>query len=212
MIHIENKDWNSLFRKLRYNDRILHGNWEDDTFFPNEQFDIVIADYLLGAIDGFAPYFQDQLFGRLKKHMKDRLYIVGLEPYPDVAKTEGGMLILELARLRDACILLAQHRCYREYPITWVIKIFNNMNSVFEYKNISPIHYTRHFIDGQIKVCKGKTQFLASSLLREGIQKRLYNWNTGYINTSKNIKLSPLVLTILLRLNMSVNIGVLVYF
>ena len=36
-----------------------------------------------------------------------------------------------------------------------------------------PIHYTRHFIDGQIKVCKGKLNFLASSLLREGIREKI---------------------------------------
>ena len=52
-----------------------------------------------------------------KRHIKDKMYIIGLEPYPDVTDSKGGQLILELSRLRDACILLAKHRPYREYPL-----------------------------------------------------------------------------------------------
>ena len=50
----------------RPEDRLLVGNWSDPEFLQGERFDTVLADYLLGAIDGFAPYTQDQLFSRLR--------------------------------------------------------------------------------------------------------------------------------------------------
>ena len=39
-------------------DEIVIGNWRDDNFLKDRVFDTVLADYLIGAIDGFAPYFQ----------------------------------------------------------------------------------------------------------------------------------------------------------
>ena len=94
---------------LRAQDRALAGNWQDPTLLFEERFDVVLADYLLGAIEGFAPYFQGQLFKRLLPHVAGVLYLVGKEPLPDQAPTEGGQAILEIERLRDACILLALH-------------------------------------------------------------------------------------------------------
>jgi 2-polyprenyl-6-methoxyphenol hydroxylase-like FAD-dependent oxidoreductase len=39
-----------------------------------------IADYLVGAIDGFSPYFQDRAFPRLARHLAPggRMYVIGL--------------------------------------------------------------------------------------------------------------------------------------
>lgn len=39
-------------------DEIVIGNWRDERFLEGQVFDTVLADYLVGAIDGFAPYFQ----------------------------------------------------------------------------------------------------------------------------------------------------------
>ncbi len=44
--------------RQRPQDRLLLGNWADSDFMVNERFDTVIADYLLGAVDGFVPYWQ----------------------------------------------------------------------------------------------------------------------------------------------------------
>ena len=180
----------SFSQKLRPQDKIVHGNWNDENFLKTETFDIVIADYLLGAIDGFSPYFQDHLFGRLKHHMKEKLYIVGLEPYPDIAHTEGGKLILELARLRDACILLAKHRCYREYPMKWVEKNLHMHSLVVTKSQTFPIRYATDFVHGQLDVCRGKLHFLPPSLLREGLKEeiaQLENRIYQYLKTNHNI-------------------------
>src|SRR5262245_58157890 len=62
-------------------DRIVAGNWTDPLLLHGEVFDVVIADYLLGALEWFAPYFQDRLFARLRPHVGARIYVVGLEPH-----------------------------------------------------------------------------------------------------------------------------------
>jgi len=78
----------------REGDRILVGNWEDPRLLAGETYDTVLADYLLGAIDGFAPYFQHQLFARLRPLVGQRLYVVGLEPYvTDEPDTAEGRLV-----------------------------------------------------------------------------------------------------------------------
>jgi len=55
----------------------------------------VIADYLIGAVDGFAPYTQEQTFKRLKRHMKSgaRLYIIGMQPIPDAADAPADVVV-----------------------------------------------------------------------------------------------------------------------
>lgn len=44
--------------KIRAVDRLIVGNWSDANFLANDVFDTVLAEYLLGAIEGYAPYFQ----------------------------------------------------------------------------------------------------------------------------------------------------------
>lgn len=39
-------------------DEVVIGNWMDENFLNGRVFDTILADYLIGAIDGFAPYFQ----------------------------------------------------------------------------------------------------------------------------------------------------------
>ena len=79
-----------------------------------------MADYLIGAVDGFAPYTQDLVLERLRNYLAPggRLYIVGMEPIPEHAMGPAEV-ITEVRRARDACIQLAGHRPYREYPLAW---------------------------------------------------------------------------------------------
>ena len=84
---------------------------------------------MIGAIEGFAPYYQDQICARLAKLLVPggRIYLVGLQPWSESQAPAGASdhdvkaekLIQEVARTRDACLLLAGRRCYREYPIDW---------------------------------------------------------------------------------------------
>lgn len=150
---------------MRGTDAVVTGNWSDAAFLAEQRFDTVLADYLLGALDGFAPFHQDRLFGRLRRHVAGRLYVVGLGPYPDGivpgegAETEAGRRILELARVRDACILLAGHRCYREYPVDWVVRNLEQAGFRVQEAETVPIIYRARFVNGQMDVCLRKLAF-----------------------------------------------------
>ncbi len=152
---------------MRPEDRVVTGNWTDPQLLAGERYDVVLADYLLGAVEGFAPYFQDRLFARLRPLVGGDLYVVGLAPYPERAETPGGDAILEIARLRDACILLAGHRCYREYPLDWVIRSLESSGYRVEDALSIPIVYRERFIVGQLDVCRRKLPLLADRALAD---------------------------------------------
>lgn len=158
---------------LREEDRVLTGNWTDPLLLHGERFDTVLADYLLGAVDGFAPYFQHRLFGRLAPHVAGRLYIVGLEPIPYRADSEGGRLILEVNRLRDACILLANHRCYREYPRDWVVGNLQEHGYRVEEVETIGIVYKHRYVDGQLDVCLRKLPYLRDRRLSAELHRHI---------------------------------------
>lgn len=141
-------------------DQVVYGNWSDPEFLAGERYDTVIADYLIGSIDGHSPYFQVGMIRRLASVTSGRLYLVGLEPYPDTTADEGGRIILEIARVRDACILLAGHRCYREYPAAWVVDQLRAAGMGIERVASFPIRYGRPFIKGQLGICRQKFPIL----------------------------------------------------
>lgn len=151
--------------ELRPQDRLIAGNWTDPLLLHGEVYDQVLADYLLGAIDGFAPYFQDRLFARLRPHVGQRLYVVGLAPYPEPGDDPGGQLIWEIARLRDAAILLAGHRCYREYPMDWVIRHLEAADFAVLDAIPMPIVYRERFFNGQLNVAQSKLPYFADPAL-----------------------------------------------
>jgi hypothetical protein len=159
--------------QIRPQDEILYGNWENPKLLIGQQFDVVIADYLLGALDGFAPYYQNELFYRLLPLVKDKLYIVGLSPYPDPTTDKGGRLILELARLRDACILLAGHRCYREYPLSWVLKSLKSSGYKIQRTKVFPIQYGSSFFTEQLSVAESKLNFMSNPTLKAGLSSQI---------------------------------------
>ncbi|KAL3914467.1 MAG: hypothetical protein SGILL_006091 [Bacillariaceae sp.] len=90
--------------------------------FPHDddQFDTILVDYLVGAMDAFSPFCQDAIFERLAAHLKPggRLYLLGLEPL--ITNEQSESLVGQVQRVRDACILLSGERCYREHPLSWV--------------------------------------------------------------------------------------------
>jgi hypothetical protein len=134
-------------------DRVVIGDWTDGALLAGEVYDVVLADYLLGAIDGFAPYFQGRLFQRLRPHVGGRLYVVGLEPLPDRPDSPDGRLVVEIARARDATLLLCGERCYREFPVGWVRRSLEASG----YRVVSARTFGnvlgRRWVDGQIDMC-----------------------------------------------------------
>lgn len=169
---------------VRAQDEVVTGNWGDDAFLRGQVYDTVLADYLLGALDGFAPYHQDRLFKRLRPHVGKRIYVVGLQPYADGIvpgeghDTEAGKLVLEIARLRDACILLAGHRCYREYPHDWVVRSLHKSGYKVREAVGTEIVYRKRFIDGQLNVCLRKLDLFRDEKLAAAMKGQIEELRT----------------------------------
>ena len=94
------------------------------------RFDTVLVDYLVGSMDGFTPFAQDVFFDELAAYCAPGalVHVVGLDPvyarlggaYDALGPAEK--VVVDVARVRDACILLAGHRPYREFPADWIIR------------------------------------------------------------------------------------------
>mmetsp|Transcript_2706 Transcript_2706/g.6344 ORF Transcript_2706/g.6344 Transcript_2706/m.6344 type:complete len:308 (+) Transcript_2706:113-1036(+) len=146
-----------LVEKLGIQDitSLVIGNWfgpEPIFSTEHELFDTIVADYLIGAMDGFSPYKQDQMIPKLAQHLKPggRLYIVGMEPIPDSAEGDAD-IVCQVARARDACLLLAGRRPYREYPLTWVKRQVDRTTGIqFLQAGEYPIRHSGNFIVRQI--------------------------------------------------------------
>ncbi len=134
--------------------QVILGQWTDPTLLAGERFDVVVADYVIGSIDGHAPYFQYQFLERIRPHVGARLFLVGLEPQP-----RDGSVLDEVCRVRDAAILLAGHRCYREYPrdvvLDWLGRAgFRAMDS-----KCFPNRLGERFVNGQLDVAEKKLPY-----------------------------------------------------
>lgn len=100
--------------------RVVVGNWTDTTLLDGARFDVVVADYLLGAVERFAPYFQDSLLARLRPHCAGRLYVLGQEPLPIPSDKPRERHLKALFDLWYAGYILTGERPYREFPRRWV--------------------------------------------------------------------------------------------
>lgn len=139
----------------RPNDKIILGNWIDSDLLKGEQYDTVMADYLLGAVEGFAPFYQPYLFKRLRPLTRKRLYVKGLEPYVPTMRPDdtAGRILWEIGRFRDACVLHGNDLPYREYPAGWVVdNLRMNGFEVLSVKHFD-IRYKKLFVNAQIDGC-----------------------------------------------------------
>jgi len=165
---------NSIKDTQRSNDRIVHGNWVDATLLKGEVYDTVIADYLLGAVEGFAPCFQPYLFKRLRPLTGGMLYVKGLEPYVPTARpdTRAGRLIWEIGRFRDACVLLGGDVPYREYPAQWVVDHLQSAGFAVRKVEHFAIDYKKLFVNAQIDIAAHGLKALSDRGLAQALKER----------------------------------------
>jgi hypothetical protein len=161
--------------RMREKDQIIAGNWKDPDLLKGQKFDVVLADYLIGAIEGFAPYYQEQTFERLKEHITDdgRLYVIGLEPMPPSAHDsadEGLKILIEMSRCRDSCILLAGHQCYREFPHTWIHRQLEKNGFEIVKTSVLTNVYGIANIDRQLNVCRSKLRYFKDQALAKSME------------------------------------------
>lgn len=160
-------------RVRRPQDRIIVGNWADPTLLAGERFDTILADYLIGAIEGFAPYFQERMFARLRALARGRLYLIGLEPYiTERAGTRDGQILGDIGRWRDAVLLHAGERPYREFPMEWVLEQMTASGFRIVNAHRFPIRYQRRFVNSQIDMCVPRLSRLGNRSLAAALHAR----------------------------------------
>lgn len=157
----------------RPQDRLVLGNWADAAFLAGERYDTVLADYLVGAVEGFAPYFQPYLFPRLRQLVRSRLYLVGVEPYvAGEPATPAGRMVWEIGRFRDACLLLAGEQPYREYPVQGVVDHLAAAGLRTVAAHRFPIRYGAPFVNSQIDMCATRLDQLPDRALATALRGR----------------------------------------
>lgn len=177
---------------------VVRGNWfpdperdPDKTDLPSDQvaegsFDVILADYLIGAMDGFSPYAQDLMLTKLCRYLRPgtgRLYLVGLQPLPDTTPDGDANVICRIRQVRDACILLAGHRCYREYPLAWVERQIQQRQQQQQSDELRLVHtsrfpilYTATTAVKQINVGRSKLPLIRAAgnpTLADGLEREL---------------------------------------
>jgi hypothetical protein len=165
----------SFSSKLRPVDQLIVGNWMNDAFNRGlGKYDTILADYLIGAVDGFSPYEQDTIIKRLQEHLtpSGRMYFIGMNPIPD-EKSPPGNIISEIRRARDACILLGGHRTYREFPSSWMKRHIEAAGMrVVSVSNFTILHSEDSALR-QIRVAKSKLEYMTDVNLRSGMERYL---------------------------------------
>lgn len=163
-----------LIDQTRTRDRLIVGNWVNDSLLTGETFDTVLVDYLVGAIEGFAPYWQDRVFERMRPLLSDagRMYVIGLEPYVQFKpQTESGRIIWEIGRARDACLLLAGERPYREYPQDLMLRRLGLAGFRMLGARQFPIRYRARFIDSQLNMCLDRVERFPGTKLGDEMRR-----------------------------------------
>lgn len=101
---------------------VVLGNWRDAELLRGRTYDVVVADFLIGAVEGFWPFGQDAVLDKLLRLVRPGGYLlfVGLEPYELLFHPTDPVRRIEA--LGDAAALLSgtSGSSYREMPQAWV--------------------------------------------------------------------------------------------
>ena len=105
---------------------VVTGNWEQSGFMEDNTYDVVVADYLLGAVEMYWPHGADGMVDRLINLTKPEGFILvsGLEPYELVLdrKYKDDRLVLDIEAIGESAAFLAGEGTYREIPQSWVLR------------------------------------------------------------------------------------------
>lgn len=161
-------------KTIRPQDRIIVGNWLDQTLLAEETFDTMLLDYFIGAMEAYAPYFQDQVIQHLRPKVRQRLYLIGVDPYVcQPMADEAGHIIREIGGLRDSCLMLAGERPYREFPMEWVTDQLGKASFRVLSARRFPNVYREHFIHAQLDLCLSRLEHLQSFELQEALRHQI---------------------------------------
>lgn len=175
--------------------RLELGNWRDEAFLSDgqqqEKFDVVVADYLLGATELYWPNGAEQLFDRLVDRIKPGgyLWLIGLEPYEEILSrsySDHERLLLDVESLGDAAALLAGQRTYRELSQEWVSERIVHSDMVIFQSRQFPMRVTSNMLYNQLTFAdqmasriKNPTLRTAVEARRQELTKEIRNYSSG---------------------------------
>jgi SAM-dependent methyltransferase len=156
-------------------DQVIAGNWKDPEFQKGRQYDVVLADWLLGSVEFFAPHFQVGLLRRLRQLVKPSgvLLFTGREPDDLKANaTVGARLLLDIDTLRDSAATLSLRRPYREIPQWWVEEELGVLGFEIMHKERTPLTLDSDYIFSQLAWAEGEISHVQDEQLRAALQER----------------------------------------
>jgi len=155
-------------------DSVVAGNWKNPDFMRGKQFDTVVADWLLGSVEFFAPHYQVGLVRRLKQLVKPGGWIMINGREPDNLKTNGtgNQLMLEIDALRDAATVLGQRHPYRELPQWWVEEELGAVGFKALKSNSAPLHLSPDYVQSQLDWAHREIKTVEDDTLRTALETR----------------------------------------
>lgn len=156
-------------------DDVVVGNWQDGRLLRGRSFDVVLADYLLGSVDHFAPHFQVDLLRRLAGLVRPNgwLALVGREPEDLATQDATSQLIIDVDALRDAAMAFGRQRPYREMPQRWVQARLEALGFQVRQAQLFPRTVTREKLQSQLAWAAEELAKLPHAGLRASLQRHL---------------------------------------
>lgn len=156
-------------------DKVVAGHWQDPEFMKDATYDVVVADWLLGSVDYFAPHYQVALMRRLYKLVRPGGWLLFTGKEPDDLKANGTVpdIMLDIDNLRDAATVLTRHFAYREIPQWWIQdELKTNGFSIHEEK-VAPMPLQREYVSGQLDWAASQVSKIQDQGLRTAFEKRV---------------------------------------
>lgn len=161
--------------RQRYGPGVVLGNWQDPQLLADRRYDVVLADYLLGACERYAPHFQGQLLERLVARCRGWLYLVGMEPWP-----AGREPLHQIAGLRDAVQLLLGRRPHRELPQRWVERELARLGQKVAWSERFETTYDEDFARRELMAVEANLEDLDDRGLAQVLRRRCHALGQGF--------------------------------
>jgi hypothetical protein len=110
-----------------------------------------------GAISRGASALTAGEYGHRLFHRRGRL-----EPLAQMVPVIVWRVIWEIGRVRDACLLLAGERPYREFPLDWIQRRLGLAGFRLLEAHRYPIRYRARYVHSQLDMCLARLEYFPS--------------------------------------------------
>lgn len=147
-------------------------------FLKGLQYDVIVADYLLGAVERYWPHGADGMMNRLLNATKPGGYllITSLEPYENILdrKNNKDKLVLNVESIGEAAAYIAGESTYREVPLSWILRQIDRFP---EYQIVTtkefPMTLTSRSLLNQISYARATLKKIEDTILQTAFLKRV---------------------------------------